>query len=330
MSALRIGVVMDPLPQVNPDKDTTFALMLEAERRGHQCWVIDHRELFVVDTDVRGHCRRAEVMRPAATGDPHYRFHESSFMSLTEFGAVWMRTDPPVDADYLYATHLLSLVEQQGVFVMNRPAALRDANEKLYALNFPDCIPRTLVTRDVARLKEFLVELGGEMILKPPHGWGGLGIFHVHGKDRNLNAILETVTENGRTLVMAQQYIAAVRELGDERVIMLDGEPLGGVARVPREDEHRSNLHVGGTARKVVLGERQRRICERVGPRLRAVGLYFVGLDIIGDYLTEVNVTSPTGIQEIDRLDGVCLETKVIELVERKAAEARTHRSARP
>jgi glutathione synthase len=164
------------------------------------------------------------------------------------------------------------------------------------------------------------------LIVTPPHGWGGLGIFHVHDGDRNLNAILETATGNGRTLTMAQQYIKAVRDLGDERVIMLDGEPLGAIARVPREDEHRSNLHVGGTARKVVLGERERRICDRVGPALRAAGLYFVGLDIIGDYLTEVNVTSPTGIQEIDRLDGVLLETKVIELVERKSAEAKARR----
>lgn len=328
MSALRIGVVMDPLPQVHPDKDTTFALMLEAQRRGHECWVVHHRDLFVRDTDVRALARRAEVFRPPAAGEPHHRLHEARIAPLADFDAVWMRTDPPVDADYLYATHLLSLVEARGVFVMNRPSAIRDANEKLYALNFPDCIPQTLVTRDVARLKEFLAELGGEMILKPPHGWGGLGIFHVHGRDRNLNAILETVTENGRTLVMAQQYLAAVRELGDERVIMLDGEPLGAIARVPREDEHRSNLHVGGTARKVVLGERQRRICDRVGPRLREAGLYLVGLDIIGDHLTEVNVTSPTGIQEIDRLDGVCLETKVVELVERKAAEARARRVA--
>jgi glutathione synthase len=326
MSALRIGVVMDPLPLVHPDKDTTFALMLEAQRRGHQCWVIHHRDLFVRDTDVRAPARRAEVFRPKAFGDPHHQLHEADITSLDAFDALWMRTDPPVDADYLYATHLLSLVEARGVFVMNRPAAIRDANEKLYALNFPDCIPQTLVTRDVARLKEFLAELGGEMILKPPHGWGGLGIFHVHDRDRNLNAILETVTENGRTLVMAQQYLAAVRELGDERVIMLDGEPLGAVARVPRDDEHRSNLHVGGTAKKVVLGDRERRVCERVGPRLREDGLYFVGLDIIGDYLTEVNVTSPTGIQEIDRLDGACLETKVIELVERKAAEAKRRR----
>jgi glutathione synthase len=324
--ALRIGVVMDPLPLVHPDKDTTFALMLEAERRGHELWAIHHRDLYCVDADVRAIARRAEVFRPEAPGAPHHRLHEAAPLVLADLDAVWMRTDPPVDADYLYATHLLSLVEARGVFVMNRPAAIRSANEKLYALNFPDCIPRTLLTRDVGRLKEFLAELGGEMILKPPHGWGGLGIFHVHASDRNLNAILETVTENGRTLTMAQQYLAAVRELGDERIIMLDGEPLGAIARVPREDEHRSNLHVGGTARKVVLGARQRRICDRVGPALREAGLWFVGLDVIGDYLTEVNVTSPTGIQEIDRLDGVCLETKVLELVERKAAEAKAAR----
>ncbi len=324
--SLKIGVVMDPLPLVHPDKDTTFALMLEAQKRGHELWVIHHRDLFSIDTDVRAVAKRAEVFRPQSAGESHHRFIEDREWSLADLDVVWMRTDPPVDPDYLYATHLLSLVEARGVFVMNRPAALRDANEKLYALNFPDCIPRTLLTRDVARLKEFLAEVGGEMILKPPHGWGGLGIFHVHGGDRNLNAILETVTESGRTLTMAQQYIKAVRDLGDERVIMLDGEPLGAIARVPREDEHRSNLHVGGTARKVVLGERERRICDRIGPSLRAAGLYFVGLDIIGDYCTEVNVTSPTGIQEIDRLDGICLETQVIELVERKAAEAKARR----
>lgn len=324
--SLKIGVVMDPLPLVHPDKDTTFALMLEAQKRGHELWVIHHRDLYSIDTHVRAMGRRAEVFRPTVVGESHHRFFETAPLSLADLDVVWMRTDPPVDADYLYATHLLSLVEARGVFVMNRPAALRDANEKLYALNFPTCIPRTLLTRDVARLKEFLAEVGGEMILKPPHGWGGLGIFHVHDGDRNLNAILETVTENGRTLTMAQQYLKAVRDLGDERVIMLDGQPLGAIARVPREDEHRSNLHVGGTARKIVLGERELRICNEVGPKLAAAGLYFVGLDIIGDYLTEVNVTSPTGIQEIDRLDGVCLETQVIELVERKAAEAKARR----
>jgi glutathione synthase len=321
VAALRLGVVADPVERFLPDKDTTFVLMLEAQKRGHQVLWIHHHDLFTDGADVRAVARRAEVRRPASAGAPHHTYHETSIVSLADLDAVLMRSDPPFDSDYLYATHLLSLVEERGVFVMNKPRGLRDANEKLYALNFPDCIPRTLVSRNLEQLKEFMAALGGEMIVKPPHGFGGLGIFHVHAGDRNLNAILETMTDNGRKLVMAQEYIKAVRELGDERVIMLDGEPLGALARIPREDEHRSNLHVGGSAKKVVLGERERRICDRVGPRLRADGLYFVGLDIIGDYLTEVNVTSPTGVQEIDRLDGVCLEAKVIDLVERKVRE---------
>ena len=319
--ALRIAVVADPVPRFHPDKDTTFVLMLEAQRRGHTLFAIEHRDLFCRGEDVRALARRVELRRPRKAGEPHWTFHESTVAPPTAYDAVFMRSDPPVDDDYLYATHLLSLVEARGIFVLNRPAALRDANEKLYALNFPDVIPRTLVTRDIAPLKEFLAELGGEMIVKPPHGWGGLGIFHVHDKDRNLNAILEMMSDNGRKLVMAQEYLKAVRDTGDERVVLVDGEPMGAIARIPREDEHRSNLHVGGTARKVTLGPRERRICERVAPRLRADGLWLVGLDIIGDYLTEVNVTSPTGIQEIDRLDGISIETKVLDLVERKVAE---------
>ncbi len=319
--ALRIAVVADPVARFLPDKDTTFVLMLEAQRRGHAVFAIEHRDLFCRGNEVGALSRRVELRRPASAGEVHYTFRESSVTRLTDFDAVLMRSDPPVDEDFLYATHLLSLAEAQGVFVMNRPGALRDANEKLYALNFPDIIPRTLLSRDLAQLKEFLGELGGEMIIKPPHGWGGLSVFHVHAKDRNLNAILEMMTDNGRKLVMAQEYVKAVRESGDERVVVVDGEPLGAIARIPREDEHRSNLHVGGTARKVVLGPRERRICDRVAERLRTDGLWLVGLDIIGDYLTEVNVTSPTGIQEIDRLDGVCLEARVIDLVERKVAE---------
>ncbi len=322
--ALRIAVVADPVARFLPDKDTTFVLMLEAQRRGHAVFAIEHRHLFARGDEVGAPCRRVELRRPSAPDEAHYVFHEAMVARLNEFDAVLMRSDPPVDEDFLYATHLLSLVEAQGVFVMNRPGALRDANEKLYALNFPDLIPRTMLTRDIAQLKDFLGDLGGEMIIKPPHGWGGLGIFHVHAKDRNLNAILEMMTDNGRKLVMAQEYVKAVRDTGDERVVVVDGEALGAVARIPREDEHRSNLHVGGTARKVTIGPRERRICDRVADRLRADGLWLVGLDIIGDYLTEVNVTSPTGVQEIDRLDGVRIEAKVIDLVERKVAELKS------
>ncbi len=320
---LRLAVVMDPIVRILPDKDTTFALMLEAQKRGHTIVTIDHRDLFADGPDVRALCRPTAVRRPSLADPTHFTLQEGSIERLATFDAILMRTDPPVDQDYLYATHLLSLVEAQGVFVMNRPSALRDANEKLYALNFPDCIPRTLVTRSIAQLKAFLAELGGEMIVKPPHGWGGLSIFHIHAADRNLNAILETMTDDGRKLVMAQQYIREVRESGDERVIVLDGEVLGAIARVPREDEHRGNIHVGGSVKKVTIGARQRRICDRLAPRLKADGLWFVGLDIIGDYLTEVNVTSPTGVQEIDRLDNVCIEARVIDFVERQVAERR-------
>lgn len=324
---LRLAVVMDPLPKVLPDKDTTFVFMLEAQRRGHAVFTLDHKDLFTDGPDVRALCRATEVRRPTADDPSHYSLREAEIAPLTSFDAVLMRTDPPVDQDYLYATHLLSLVEAQGVFVMNRPGALRDANEKLYALNFPDCIPRTLVTRSIQQLKDFLVELGGDMIVKPPHGWGGLSIFHVHAGDRNINAILEMMTDDGRKLVMAQQYIKEVRETGDERVILLDGEVLGAIARVPREDESRGNIHVGGSVKKVTIGPRERRICDRVAPRLKADGLWFVGLDIIGDYLTEVNVTSPTGVQEIDRLDGVSLEARVIDFVEAQVGKRRGTRA---
>jgi glutathione synthase len=228
-----------------------------------------------------------------------------------------MRKDPPFDLPYLFATQLLSLLDGTSTLVINNPRGLRDANEKLYALNFPDLIPPTLVTADPDRLKSFLDRLGGEMIVKPLDGCGGAGVFHLHRADRNLNALLELSTDYGRRMIMAQQYLPAVRT-GDKRVILLDGEPLGAVLRVPREDEHRGNIHVGGTCVQASLTAADRRITDGVGTRLRADGLYFVGLDIIGEHLTEVNVTSPTGVQEIDALDGVCLEATVIEDVERR------------
>ena len=204
--------------------------------------------------------------------------------------------------------------------MLNNPGGLRAANEKLFALNFSAVIPPTLVSQDAERLKAFLEELGGEMIIKPVDGHGGAGIFYVQREDRNLNSILETATRQGREPIIAQQYLPAVRQ-GDKRLIVLNGEPLGCTLRVPRADEHRGNIHVGGTCVKAAVTPRDREICALVGPRLRREGLYFVGLDIIGEYLTEVNVTSPTGVQEIDRLDHVCLEAKVIDFAEQQVEE---------
>jgi glutathione synthase len=223
----------------------------------------------------------------------------------------------------LFATHLLSLVDASQTLVLNNPTALRDANEKLYALNFPELIPPTIVTADAERLKAFMLEQAGEMIVKPLDGCGGAGVFHVHRGDRNLNAILEASTASGTRMIMGQRYLPAVRE-GDKRIILLHGEALGAVLRVPREDEHRGNIHVGGVVRKAELSQQDQRIVSTMCPRLRADGLYFVGLDVIGGFLTEVNVTSPTGVQEIDTLDNVRLSASVIEFVER-SVPARSH-----
>jgi glutathione synthase len=210
-------------------------------------------------------------------------------------------------------------VDPRVTFVLNDPRGLRDANEKLYALHFPELIPESLVTADTPRLKEFMEALGGEMIVKPLDGCGGAGVFHLHRKDRNLNAILELSTQNGTRLVMAQRYLPAVRTEGDRRLIVLAGEPLGAIRRIPREDEHRGNIHVGGRVERTAVDARDRAICARMAPRLMADGLYFVGLDVIGGLVTEVNVTSPTGVQEIDRLDGTSLEARVLDFVESRA-----------
>ena len=256
-------------------------------------------------------------------GTPHYRFiDDGADYPLENFDAIFMRKDPPADDVYLFATMLLSLADRRRTFVLNEPAGLREANEKLYALNFPDAIPPTLVSQDLARLKKFMAEQGGQMIVKPLDGHGGESVFLAAAEDRNLNAILEAVTRFESRPIMAQRYLAEIRN-GDKRLIVLDGEPLGCTLRVPRDDENRGNIHVGGNCVKAEITARDREICAMMRPRLKRDGLYFVGLDIIGNYLTEVNVTSPTGIQEIDRLDEANLEARVIDFVESRVAALR-------
>ncbi len=312
----KFAFVMDPLENVLVDKDTSFVLMLESLKRGHRVYVLEQRELFARGPQVFARARRCEVMRAG----PHYRYLDAGAeYPLEAFNAIFMRKDPPADANYLYATMLLSLADSQRTFVLNHPAGLREANEKLYSLNFPEAIPPTIVTYEIPRLKQFMEEQGGEMIVKPLDGHGGEGVFHAHARDRNLNAILETVTRFETRPIMAQRYIPEIRH-GDKRVIVLNGVPLGGTFRVPREDEHRGNIHVGGFCVKAELTARDREICRMIRPRFERDGLYFVGLDIIGDYVTEVNVTSPTGVQEINGLDGVKLEANVIDFVESRVA----------
>ena len=322
MERLRLAFVMDPIRHVLIDKDTTFALMLEAQTRGHEVWYLEMPDLFVEDAQAMGRARRIEVRRVEGK---HFTFGAERRGPLADFDAIFMRKDPPFDVAYLHATQLLELAQAAGSFVLNDPAGLRAANEKLYALRFPSVIPATLVSADAAHLKAFLDRQDGEMIVKPIDGHGGAGVFYVRRDDRNLNAILETLTREGRQAIIAQQYLPEVRR-GDKRLIVLDGEPVGCTLRVPRADENRGNIHVGGTCVKADVTDRDREICRVVGPALRRDGLYFVGLDVIGDSLTEVNVTSPTGVQEIDRLNGVCLEARVLEFVERRVAEPRPAR----
>src|ERR1700687_900579 len=309
----RFLFIMDPIDRILPDKDTTFMFMLEGQARGHAIYYCQVSDLFILGAIPHPRFRRTEVVRAV----PHYQLFEEGTEPLNWFDAVFMRKDPPVDLAYLFATYVLRLIDPCSTLVLNHPRGLREANEKLYALTFPSVIPPSIVTCDITRLKAFMADLGGEMIVKPLDGCGGAGVFHVHHSDRNVNAILETATDHGRRLTMGQRYLSEIRS-GDKRLIVLDGMPLGATLRIPREDEHRGNIHVGGTCVKAEMTQRDQLIVETLAPRLRQDGLHFVGLDIIGDYLTEINVTSPTGIQEINALNGVRLEGAVIDFVERR------------
>src|SRR5262245_30998993 len=298
---MRLLVVMDDPACINPRTDTTLVLMEEARRCGHAVDVslvdalsLDRGEAFTSAAAPVEEAAR-ERRPPCVLGTPERR-------ALGEYDAVLMRKDPPFDLPFYFATHILERARGKTL-LMNDPRGLREANEKLYIFNFPSLIVPTVVTRSIAEMRRFLAAEGGQMIVKPLHAAGGTGVFHVRAQDRNTNVILEVTSDEGRRLVMAQRYIPEVRE-GDKRILLLDGEPLGAVLRVPRDDETRANLHVGGRAVHTELSARDREICAAVGARLRADGLFFVGIDVIGGWLTEVNVTSPTGIQEIDRLDG--------------------------
>ena len=309
---MRIAFVMDPLEHVNVDADTTFAFMLAAKRRGHEVCYVRARDLSARGNEARTIARRCDV-RPVQ-GD-HFTLEAPVEGPLHDFDCVFMRKDPPFDDAYLYACQLLELAEERGTLVMNRPRGIMAANEKLYALKFPGAIPSTLVTKRPDDIKAFATEHGGRCIIKPLDGHGGEGVLLASHEDRNLNAILELTTKHGTEYLMCQEYLPAARE-GDKRIIMLDGEPLGAILRVPRADENRGNIHVGGSVVKTELTARDRAICEEAGPRLREDGLWFVGLDVIGGYLTEVNVTSPTGIQEMSRLDEIDGSGQVIAWIE--------------
>jgi len=311
-----LAFVMDPIRSIDVRGDTTFALMLEAQRRGHRIFCVDPGDLGVdggrVVAKVSPVTLRREVGNHADLGEPRRADLDA------EFEAVFQRKDPPVDEAYVTATQILALCKR--AWVLNRPSGILAANEKLYALHFADLMPETLVARETRQFLDFLERMEGEMIVKPLGGRGGEGIFHVRRDDRNLFSILEQTTRFGTRLAMAQRYLPAVRR-GDKRILLLEGEPLGAVLRVPAESETRANLHVGGRPEKATLDADDRRIVERLAPWLARDGLFFVGIDVIGGRLTEVNVTSPTGLQEMNALDGARYEERVLERVEQRIAE---------
>ncbi len=324
---LKVAVQMDPIETVNIEGDSTFALMLEAQKRGHSLWHYEVRHMSLHEG--RENPDGARTERLMATAQPvtvqrragdHYRFGPVETLDLGTMDVVLMRQDPPFDMAYITASHMLEHIHPRTL-VVNDPKHVRDAPEKLLVTHFPDLMPPTLITWDPAAIRDFRAKYK-DIIVKPLFGNGGAGVFRIKPGDENLASLLEMHFARSREPLMIQRYEAAVRR-GDKRVILIDGEPLGAINRVPAEGEARSNMHVGGRPEKVALTARDREICARIGPHLRDHGLIFVGIDVIGDYLTEINVTSPTGLQELARFDGTDLTLPIWDSIERRVAAQR-------
>jgi glutathione synthase len=310
--------VMDPLARLQIAGDTTFAIMLAAQARGHDIWFCEPRHLSLEHADAVARAWPTTVRRNP--GD-HYLLGPQSVVALRSCDAVFMRKDPPFDLDYYFATLLLERARGQTL-IINDPRGLREQNEKLAVLEYPDLTPPSVVTREANRLRSFLAEQGGEMVVKPLDASGGFGVFHVRRGDPNTGAILEQATNLGRRWTMAQKYLPEVRR-GDKRILLVDGEFLCAVLRVPAPDDARGNLHVGAKPMATKLDERDEAIIRALGPGLRERGHFFVGLDVIGGWLTEVNVTSPTGILEANTLYDASYEVTVVERLEQKIASTR-------
>jgi glutathione synthase len=312
---MRFVFVMDPLTRVTHDKDTSFAFIRAAQARGHQSFHCLPQDLHVREGRTLASVQRMEIL----TEPPYIVLRKdegSKVVELSDIDAVFIRKDPPFDQAYLYATLMLERVRGKTL-IINDPRGLRDANEKLYALHFSEWTPKTFVTSDRDMIHQFVLDVGGKAVIKPLDGAGGWGVMMLRSDDKNGRAIADMLTAEGTRLAMVQAFLPAVTE-GDKRILLLDGEPLGAILRVPRQDEIRSNIHVGGSVVPTELTKREQELVRSIAPRLRQDGLFFVGLDVIGEHLTEVNVTSPTGIQELSRFTGIDQSAKVIEWAEKK------------
>ena len=315
--SVRLGIVMDPIGHISFKKDSSLAMLLAAQARGWSLYYMEQHDLYLRDGQVRARGRSLQVFH-----DPKHWFHldDEQDLALHELDVVLMRKDPPFDNEFLYCTHLLEQAEREGLLVVNRPQSLRDCNEKLFATQFPQCTPPTLVSRRVDILREFASEQR-DIILKPLDGMGGSSIFHHRHGDPNLSVILETLTNHGTRQIMAQGYLPAIKD-GDKRILMIDGEPVPYcLARIPAHGETRGNLAAGGRGEARPLTPRDHWIAAQVGPTLREKGLLFVGLDVIGEHLTEINVTSPTCIREIDAAFHTDIAGQLMQTIADKLAE---------
>jgi len=313
---VKLGVVMDPIANINVKKDTTLAMLLAAQRRGWELYYMEQNNLSLDQGLARGEVRRLSVQD---NPDSWYELGSSQDIALSELDVLLMRKDPPFDMDFIYSTYILEAAQRAGTLVVNDPRSLRDCNEKLFATQFPQCCPPLIVAASAARLKAFHAE-HGDVIFKPLDGMGGASIFRVKAGDPNLSVIIETLTDHGRQQIMAQKFLPEI-VAGDKRILLVDGEPAKyGLARIPMSGETRGNLAAGGSGVAMPLTDRERWICAQVAPVLREKGLLFVGLDVIGDYLTEINVTSPTCVRELDRAHELDIAGDLMDVIATKLA----------
>lgn len=311
---LKLGVIMDPISSIHIKKDSTFAMLLEAQRRGWPIFYLEQKNIFLTDGVVFGKMKLLQVF-----DDPKnwYQFGEEKIAELSSLNVILMRKDPPIDSEYLYITQLLERVEQAGTLIVNKPQSLRDFNEKLFITMFPNCCAPTMVTADDEIVKKFLQQ-HEDIVCKPLHAMGGQLVFRIRKGDPNLNVVIETLTNFSQKLMMAQKYIPEIIH-GDKRIILIDGVPVPfALARFAKPGETRANLAAGGSGKSIALTKRDYWICEQIAPILQEKGLLFVGIDVIGDYLTEINITSPTCIRELDAQENLNISADFFNAVEKK------------
>jgi len=313
-NSIRLGIIMDPISNIKPYKDSSFAVLLEAQKRGWELFYIQQEKLSVVNNDI---CAIAQILSVTDNNDDWYTLQDQQLLNLSDLDVVFMRKDPPFDMDYIFTTLLLDKLESTGTLVVNRPHSLRDCNEKIFASHFPECSPATLISSQKSQISEFLNQ-HHDIIVKPLDGMGGASIFRIQKTDPNFNVIIETMTDFGKTLIMAQAYIPEITQ-GDKRIILIDGKPVPyALARIPAPGETRANIATGGTGVGVELSKRDYWICAQIAPELKNRGLIFVGIDVIGDYLTEINVTSPTCIRELDKQYNLNISATLLDVITQK------------